>query len=592
MGHLLLIGRLAARDLRHRPGPAALMLLAITAATTMLTLGLALHGVTSQPYQQTRAATRGPDVVARIASPAGAAALLGQAGVTAHSGPYPSTYATLRTGGRTAGAQVQGRDETPAAVDQPYLTEGAWVRPGEVVLERSFASELGVRSGDRVTLNGRTFRIAGIAVTAASTLLYPHICYSGCELSTAELARKVPGVAWLTRQDAVRLATAAEPLSYVLNLSLSDPARAAAFTSAGNDGPVMQSWQDISFNASSLVRNEQRVLLAGSSLLALLAIASVAVLVGGRMADQVKRVGLLKAAGGTPGFVTAVLLAEHLLMAALAALAGLLAGRLTAPLLTRPGAGLLGAAPAPPVGAGTAGAVLAVALGVAAMATVVPAIRAARTSTVAALRDQARAPRRGRLAIAISARLPVPLLLGLRLMARRPRRALLNVASAAVTVSGIVAVLCVHAGRGRSLYAGAGLADPQASQLGQVLVVLTVALVTLAAVNVIVMSWATVLDTRHSSALTRALGATPQQISAGLAAAQALPALAGAVLGIPGGIGLFTAVDKNGMTTTPPASFLLATVVAAVASVAAVTWLPAWLGTRRPAGEMLPSETA
>ena len=44
-----------------------LLLLAITAATTTLTLGLALHGVTSQPYQQTRAATAGPDVVAYAA---------------------------------------------------------------------------------------------------------------------------------------------------------------------------------------------------------------------------------------------------------------------------------------------------------------------------------------------------------------------------------------------------------------------------------------------------------------------------------------------------------------------------------------------
>ena len=38
---------LAARDLRHRPAQADLLLLAITAATTALTLGLALRGVTS-----------------------------------------------------------------------------------------------------------------------------------------------------------------------------------------------------------------------------------------------------------------------------------------------------------------------------------------------------------------------------------------------------------------------------------------------------------------------------------------------------------------------------------------------------------------
>ena len=69
MSRFLVVGRLVARDLRHRPGQAALMLLAITAATATLTLGLVLHGVTSQPYQQTRAATNGPDEVAYIGSP-------------------------------------------------------------------------------------------------------------------------------------------------------------------------------------------------------------------------------------------------------------------------------------------------------------------------------------------------------------------------------------------------------------------------------------------------------------------------------------------------------------------------------------------
>ena len=66
MGKILLACRLVARDLRHRPGQAVLLLLAITAATATLTLALVLHGVTSQPYEQTRAATSGPDVVAYL----------------------------------------------------------------------------------------------------------------------------------------------------------------------------------------------------------------------------------------------------------------------------------------------------------------------------------------------------------------------------------------------------------------------------------------------------------------------------------------------------------------------------------------------
>ena len=38
-----------------------MLLVVILAATTALTLGLVLHGVTAQPYQQTRHATAGPE---------------------------------------------------------------------------------------------------------------------------------------------------------------------------------------------------------------------------------------------------------------------------------------------------------------------------------------------------------------------------------------------------------------------------------------------------------------------------------------------------------------------------------------------------
>ena len=84
-----------------------------------------------------------------------------------------------------------------------------------------------------------------------------------------------------------------------------------------------------------------------SWLLALLAIGTLAILVGGRMAEQLRRVGLLKAVGGTPALVATVLLAEYLAIALVAAATGLAAGRLTAPLLTSSGAALLGTAGAP-----------------------------------------------------------------------------------------------------------------------------------------------------------------------------------------------------------------------------------------------------
>jgi putative ABC transport system permease protein len=62
------------------------------------------------------------------------------------------------------------------------------------------------------------------------------------------------------------------------------------------------------------------------------------------MAGQMRRVGLLKAVGATPGLVAVVLVAEHVLLAVAAAGLGLAFGWLAAPLLANPGSGLLGSA--------------------------------------------------------------------------------------------------------------------------------------------------------------------------------------------------------------------------------------------------------
>jgi putative ABC transport system permease protein len=280
-----------------------------------------------------------------------------------------------------------------------------------------------------------------------------------------------------------------------------------------------------------------------------------------------------------------VLLAEYVAVALVAAGAGLAVGALAAPALTEASAGLLGSAAARTVSSATVAIVTAVALGVAVVATLVPAIRASRTSTVLALADAARPPRRIASLIAISGRLPVPLLLGLRIAARRPRRTVLAAVAVVITVSGVVAALAAHA----DLMQGSN--SVRADRLNQVLLAITITLVALAAVNAIFIAWATGLDTKGSAALTRALGATPRQVSTGLSAAQVLPALTGAVLGIPGGLALLAAVS-NGTAVTPPAWQLIAVVTGTVVAVAALTAIPARIGARRPAAEVLHSELA
>ena len=614
MGKVLLVCRLAGNDLQRRRGEAAMLLVVMMAAATVLTLGLVLRGVTDQPYAQTRAATAGPDVVATAfpgdgGPPISRAALADVApiararGVVASSGPYPVAFPVLGAHGRTDAVLAEGRDRARVSVDQPTLTAGGWVRGGGIVVERSFADALGIRPGDHVTLNGRPFLVAGVAVTAA----FPD---NGLGFLEGSSQWPNPGLVWVTAAAARRLATSAYPLGYVLNVKLADPTGDEAFADRFDPGgytdntgnPYVIPWQMIGTQDGLLIKAEQQILLVGSSLLALLAVASLAVLVGARMAVQVRRVGLLKATGGTPALVAAVLFAEHLAVAVVAAAGGLVLGRLAAPLLTSPGTGLLGTAGAPGLTVATAGVVLGAAVAVADLATFVPAVRAARTSTVGALADAPRQPRRRTWLIERSARLPVPLLLAVRLAARRPRLVLACVLSIAVTVGGIVAVLFAHATVTVAQFGGsAGSGNPdlfdmgftsQAAREDQVLLIVAIMLAALAAVNAVFITQATVQDSRHAAAVIRALGATPDQVVAGLSVAQVIPALIGAVLGIPAGFGLFEVASQGGGASQPPAWWLVAVVVGTVIVVAVLAAIPARLGTRRPVTGVLQSESA
>jgi len=605
MGKVLLVSRLAARDLRRRPAQALLLLVVITTAMATLTLGLILHGVTARPYDQTKAATVGPDAVASSTGFTGPGALsrfgalARAAGVTAHSGPYPVAWPVLRARGRIAYVMAEGRDQAPAVVDQPDVVDGSWVRPGGVVLERALAQTLSVRVADRITLGRSSYTVVGIAVTAAVPV-YSQVCfYGGCSGPGGHPRSFDTGLVWVTRAAARSLATPGNPLTYYLNLRLGDPAAAPAFVRAhqpppGVGPPPLTTWQSLRNAAATLVAQEQQVLVPASWLLALLAAATVAVLAGARMAEQERRVGFLKAAGGTPSLAAAVLLAEHLLLALVSAAVGVAVGWLAAPLLTNPGASLVGSPGTAPVTWQTVLIVAGAAIGVATASTLGPAIRAARMSTVSALAGAIRPPRRLALLVRLSAWLPVPLLLGLRLMARRPRRALLSVAGFTVTGSALVAILVFRATVAKTTGPGfahqPGPTDPGHVRVADVLVVLTVTLIVLAAANATFTTWATVLDGRRFWAIARSLGATARQTVAGLSAAQVIPALAGTLLGIPAGEALYGAVQNGGRQASPAAWWLLALVGGVLLAVLTLTAVPARVAARRPVTDVLAQE--
>ncbi|MFD0470237.1 ABC transporter permease [Nonomuraea thailandensis] len=305
MGSLVLVARLVLADVRRHRAQAGMLLLAVTIATATLAMGLSLSGTSRTLYEQTRAATAGPDVVALSGDtgPAVTSALTALADdpdVVGHHGPYRIVYAGLTTRDATSSpVVVHGLAEKPGALNRPLVTSGQWVRPGGAVLERGFATALGVGVGDRVTIAGRPYPVVGIAVTAA-TSIYPWAAQIGPGGGPSDYT----GLAWMTRPDAGALASSQDlPVTTALDLKLRDPAATEAFREAhrGSDVKInFHSWQFKAEQDAVILRGTQPILVLGSWLLSFLAVTGVAALATGRAVQQTRRAGLLKAVGATP----------------------------------------------------------------------------------------------------------------------------------------------------------------------------------------------------------------------------------------------------------------------------------------------------
>jgi len=592
MGRALLVFRLVWSDVRRHPGQAAMLLLSLTVATGMLALGGSLGGATETLYRHTRAVTAGPDVVAispdnSAATAATQASLTSDPAVTAHSGPYLQYYSELTAKGSTSNVVVTAADAEQGPVDHPLVTSGTWVRSGGVVVERGFANALGVHVGDHVTVAGRSLPVVGTAVSAAGTV-YPFAQLTGPGGGPGDYSGRV----WMSEQDTQALASKDLPVASLLYLRLRDPDATQAFVNA-HLGPSVHanfySWQFMIGQDATIIAASQPILVIGSWLLSFLAIAGVATLAAGRAAKQTRRVGLLKAVGATPGLIAVVLLTEYVTLALLADALGLLSARLAQPAIVNPTASLLTTSAGP--NGGTIALTTVVALAVALLTTLAPTLRALRTETVAALADTARRPDHRARLTRLSAMLPVPVLLGLRLIARRPGRAFLQACGIAATVITITALLIIFVQRQVSY----GIDSPQLGSLKEaqsrhMIVVVAAALVILAAVNTLTTTWTTALEARHTMAVARTLGATPGQITAGLSAAQLLPTVPGALVGIPLGIAFIWPFSDAG-TIYPPAWWLFGAALAVVLATAALTALPARIAARRSVAETLSAET-
>ena len=165
---------------------------------------------------------------------------------------------------------------------------------GGAVIEQGLAEALGLHVGDTISLGGHRFHVVGIALSTARPFYPGPVARPGL----AD-ARTTPR-AWPPRASRSGTCSTSSWRPTPPSTRARRAANAFCHRSAATCPPAVEPVAAIRADDYRVIALDQKVLLIGSWLLAMLAIASIAVLVGGRMAEQTRRVGLLKAVGGTP----------------------------------------------------------------------------------------------------------------------------------------------------------------------------------------------------------------------------------------------------------------------------------------------------
>jgi putative ABC transport system permease protein len=604
--------RLAARNLRRRPGQALLLLLTLTIATGVLGVAMSLYGSADEPWNRTWRATNGfhvsftvyhpPDEPGDRALVAGlrrhaTTQLTGAPGVVAFGGPWSHLYGSIQLAGGTEDLTAEVRDPGPYQVDQPLVTSGRWLgEGGGVVLEGGLAATLGAGPGDTVTIQGRPLAVRGVAQT----------------VSRGRFPLSRPAQVWVTPETARQLRDLGmNEEGFELQLRLADPTRAADFVAAHQSlqtvpssssvVPYLETWQQRRSESHSDIDIVAGTLFAAGALIGILTVATASVLIAGRMAAQIRQVGTLKAVGVTPRQVLVVLLVEHLAIATVATAVGLGIGRLLAPPIAATSVTLLGRPEPPPLTVTRVAIVAAVAFAVVLLGTVRPALRGIRQSTLRSLATGPRPPRRpGRLAgLAARAGIPLPGVLGLRSAWRRPGRLLTNATGLALGVAMIVVALALRdslellelrppePGHAASDAAVGVLYD----QIRAIILGTAGLLLVLATLNAWIVATFAARDAARNQAVLRAVGATPRQTVIALIVSQLGACAIAVALGIPLGLGLWSLMEGGDL---PEANLSATTVVLLAAAVPAVfaviVSVPARLLARQPVAPLLTYE--
>ncbi|WP_042405858.1 ABC transporter permease [Streptacidiphilus carbonis] len=399
------------------------MTLSVLMAVASAVVAGSLMASASAPFDTAFAKQHGAQLTAQFdegrADAARIAATGKLPGVTASSGPYQ--VAQIDPPG-PGGADMQqsetvvGRPAAGGGVDDITLRSGRWATaPGEIVLSAD-ANSVGPD-----TKPGGTLRIS----TAAGS---PTLTIVGIASSVTDSAD-----GWVVPAEIAALRTSGAATGAQMLYRFSSAATTAqlnadraAIAAALRKGSMVgaQSYLDVKLAADENTALFVPVMMAFGVLGLLMSVIIIASVVSGAVGAQIRRIGILKAIGLTPGQVVRVYLAQALVPAGVGAVCGVLLGNVLAVPLMGDAAQMYGGGSSA-VAWWIDLAVPVAALVLVALAALVPALRAGRLHTVEAL-AVGRAPRtgRGQRAQRFAARLPLPraVTLGLAAPFARPVR--------------------------------------------------------------------------------------------------------------------------------------------------------------------------
>jgi putative ABC transport system permease protein len=572
--------RLAFAGIRSRLLASALTIAIAAAAVAMIVLALEVRASGVDPWQRTFDEANGAHVLANVPSQADAVAVGKLPGVTERSAPVAIVPATMGLHGRVEPVQLAGLTRR-TTVNVPVPTAGSQLREGGIVLERSLADALGIAAGDRLEVAGAD---GSVDVPVLGTAVVP---------SQARYPRSNPGLAWVTRATLARVEPDRARWRWSEAVRLSDPSAAAVFSqqaavrfagaTSRSGAASFETWQAQRDIALGDAQGTQVIVTLFTILLLVVAFLVVGILVGARVTEQHRQIGLLKACGFTPRQVGLVFALESAALGLAAAVLGFALGAILAPRLAAPSAETLLGSPtiaASPWHILVAGCVV---LPVLFAGALIAARRGSRFTAVEAIQAGHASPPDSRTSRAlVRSVLPMTVGLGLRDLLARGRRAFLLGAAIAVTGAVVVTALSLDA----TLDARpASEVSDFPDELLLLIYTLDAVLLLITVTTLVAVVLLSVRERIRDYGVLKAVGFTPGQIVSGVVGSHLTLAVVASVLAIPLGIGLYLALfaiagDRSENAVIAPWWSLALVPIWTAAVVAAATSLPAWLATR------------